>query len=130
MKKLAKFSYIVSVFLPRILSIFLRILNWSANDGKTLSSSERALSERVSRELPSRLRVEEEVDDLEECVGSLACVKVSSAKAEGCDWKKSDLNKSAKLQGAWEFSCYRGVSRLHCGTNCAVETSGMRNELG
>ena len=65
------------------------------------------------------------MDNLGENVWCLADIEASSAQIEVRDWKKivnksdiittkwSDINKSAKLQGAWEIPCYRGVSRLH-----------------
>jgi len=70
------------------------------------------------------------VDDFEgESVCRLADIEVSSTKTEVCDCKRKqetiwynksaiitnkggDINKSAKLQGAWEISRYRGVRWL------------------
>jgi hypothetical protein len=42
-KKLVTFSHVVDFFFHRNLSLFLRILNWSANESKTLSFSDQLL---------------------------------------------------------------------------------------
>jgi hypothetical protein len=52
-KKLATFGYVVGVFLPRNYKFILRILNWSANERKTLPLSDESLE---GRALPWRVR--------------------------------------------------------------------------
>jgi len=68
------------------LSLFLRILNWAANESKILSLSDQSLEGRVSDVSAWRVRVRSsEGTILGERMWCLADIEASSAKTEGCD---------------------------------------------
>ena len=52
MKKSATFDYVVEVFSHGNISLFWRILNWSANESKTLALSDQSLQGRVLQVSP------------------------------------------------------------------------------
>jgi hypothetical protein len=47
MEQLGTFGYVVGVFLPQNFKLNVRILNWSANESKTLSLSDESLQRRA-----------------------------------------------------------------------------------
>ena len=68
-EELATFGCVWAFSSHRNLSLFLRILNYSANESKTLLLSDQSLQGRVLEVLPCRVRVEGRVDDVGEGEG-------------------------------------------------------------
>jgi hypothetical protein len=99
-KKLATFGYVVGVFFTwKFKLFFLRILNWSANESKTLSLSYQSRNgrgvagivlESQDRRAGGRFQGEG--------VRCLADVQVRKAKTEACDLKKIFINKAVIIK--------------------------------
>jgi hypothetical protein len=129
-KKLATSVYVVSSSSCGNLSYFLRILNWSCNDNKIISLTDRSLEGRCWSLSPCRVRGRSVL----RVTGKRSAV-VSGDRSKQCqDWgawllKKMISVNQLKLQGAWDISCCRGASRLQCDRNFTTHRATLHHLL-